>query len=162
MGPFRIRGALGQRRFPREFRIAAPADDRLAAIGEQLLAALEAAPTHVSIDARPDAATAVWRALRKIERRGGELPAAEVRQVRRYLRAARQALVEDGLELHDHDGEAFHPGQSLEVLVFQDEPGLDRQTVLETVRPSVFYHGERIQMGKVIVGRPTPSEPHDQ
>ncbi|MEK8170627.1 Hsp70 family protein [Streptomyces sp. M19] len=31
--------------------------------------------------------------------------------------------------------------------------------MLETVRPSVYLHGERIQMGQVIVGRPTRKRP---
>ena len=77
--------------------------------------------------------------------------------MRRQVHASRQALADDGLEIQEHDGMPFDSGQSLEALVFQDEPGLDREVVLETVRPSVYFRGERIQMGQVIVGRPPQS-----
>lgn len=100
------------------------------------------------------AATGIWRALRKLEQRGEALSAADARQVRRHIEASRRSLAEDGLEIQEHDGAPFDPNQSLEALVFQDSPGLTRETVLETVRPTVYFRGRRIQTGQVIVGRP--------
>lgn len=106
------------------------------------------------------AATGLWRALRKLDQDAGSLSAADLRQVRIQVRASRQALADDGLEIQEHDGEPFDSGLSLEVLVFQDEPELTREVVLETVRPTVYFRGRRIQMGQVIVGRPvSPQTP---
>ncbi|MDR3082898.1 MAG: hypothetical protein LBV60_18575 [Streptomyces sp.] len=160
----RVTTTLWQWRHPREFRILGPALRAPATEWiDELLALVDAAETTApdTPGARVGAATAVWRALRMLERGKGELSTAERRQVRRYVQASRQALADDGVEVYDHDGAAFHPGQSLEVLDFQDEPGLDRPTVLRTERPSVFYRGERIQMGKVVVGRPPGDSPQD-
>lgn len=78
--------------------------------------------------------------------------------MRRQIHASRQALADDGLEIQDHDGAPFDSGLSLEVLVFEEQPGLTREVVLETVRPSVYFRGERIQMGQVIVGRPASED----
>ncbi|NJP97224.1 hypothetical protein HCN51_48710 [Nonomuraea sp. FMUSA5-5] len=97
------------------------------------------------------AATNLWRAERKLATRGKD---ATSRQAGRYLRTTRQALAEAGLVVQDHDGEAFHSGRSIEVLLFQDDPSLTEETVLETVRPSIYLRDRHIQMGQVIVGCP--------
>ena len=103
------------------------------------------------------AATGIWRALRKLDQGPGSLSPADLRQIRLQVRASRQALADDGLEIQEHDGEPFDSGLSLEALVFQDDAELTREVVLETVRPSVYFRGRRIQMGQVIVGRPPQS-----
>ncbi|MEU6912337.1 hypothetical protein [Streptomyces olindensis] len=162
----RMRAALGQLRHPPEFRVPPPfldtgQADRVTAVLHDVRTATAEEPGQ---DRAPGAdagtllaaATGLWRAQRKLDRRGGDLSAADLRQIRRYLQAARQALADVGLEIQEHDGEPFDPGQSLEVLAFQDEPGLTREVVLETLRPSVYHRGERIQMGQVVVGRPAP------
>ena len=79
------------------------------------------------------------------------------RQAGRYLRTA-AALTDAGLVVQEHEGDVFHPGRSLEVLVFEEDPALSVETVLETVRPSIYYRDRRIQMGQVIVGRPTSTD----
>ncbi|MEU2271131.1 hypothetical protein ABZ568_32895 [Streptomyces olindensis] len=162
----RLRAALGQLRHPPEFRVPPPFLD--AGQTHWVTAVLDDVRTATAEDPDADrargadagtllaAATGLWRAQRKLNQRAGDLSAADLRQVRRYVQAGRQALADGGLEIQEHDGEPFDPGQSLEVLAFQDEPGLTREVVLETLRPSVYYRGARIQMGQVVVGRPAP------
>jgi hypothetical protein len=164
-----VRAALGQLRHPPEFRIPRPPLDPhpaewVAAVlaeadAAEALAEQARTPRGAGTDALLGAAVGIWRALRKLDRHSGTLSAADLRQVRRQVQASRQALADDGLEIQEHDGLPFDSGQSLEALVFQDEPGLDREIVLETVRPTVYFRGERIQMGQVIVGRPAPEQP---
>ncbi|MGW6907188.1 hypothetical protein [Streptomyces sp. NPDC054940] len=163
-----VRDALRQLRHPPEFRIARPPlEPAHVEWAAAVLAEVEAAealaerartPEGAGTDALLGAAVGIWRALRKLDQGTGPLSAADLRQVRRQVHASRQALLDDGLEIQEHDGMPFDSGQSLEALVFQDEPGLDRETVLETVRPSVYFRGERIQMGQVVVGRPAPEQ----
>lgn len=161
-----VRDRLRQLRQPPEFRVPPPfLDPAQAEWLAAVLAEAEAAEALADPARTPDgtgallgAAVGIWRALRKLDQGGGPLSAADLRQVRRQVQASRQALADDGLEIQDHDGMAFDSGLSLEVLLFQKEPGLTREVVLETVRPSVYLHGERIQMGQVIVGRPVPEQ----
>ncbi|MFD5827534.1 hypothetical protein [Lentzea sp. NPDC060358] len=140
----------GQRRYHREFRIAAPrwpAPVSLAAlVGHADVPALGEKDLA-------DAATNLWRAQRRLSRLLEE-NSREAKRVDRYLQATRRALDEAGLLVQDHDGTKFHPGLSLEVLTMQPVPALRHEVVLETVRPSVYLAGHRIQMGQVIVGYP--------
>ncbi|MEO3767227.1 hypothetical protein [Streptomyces sp. B5E4] len=176
----RLGAALGQWRQPPEFRVPPPQlDPAQTAWVAEVLAEVEAAEAAAAVASSADAetgtadstagdstaggagsgalvgaATGIWRALRKLDQDAGRLSPADLRQVRLQVRASRQALADDGLEIQEHDGEPFDSGLSLEALVFQDDPELTREIVLETVRPSVYFRGRRIQMGQVIVGRP--------
>ncbi|MGC9541266.1 hypothetical protein [Streptomyces sp. UG1] len=163
-----MRAGFGQLRHPPEFRVPRPllgpaqADLAAAVLAEvesaEALARQARTPQGAGTGALLGAAVGIWRALRKLDQGTGALSAADLRQVRRQVHASRQALADDGLEIQEHDGLPFDSGQSLEVLVFEDKPELDREVVLETVRPSVYFRGERIQMGQVIVGRPAPDQ----
>jgi hypothetical protein len=181
----RLREEARQRRHHRAFRIGppvwvGPAREEL----ERLLAAVaEAAPPGPADGTPPsaeteqppaetemtstqfvpgldeaslaDAATQLWRAQRRLDR---EPPSARSRQTGRYLRACRTALADAGLVVQDHDGDAFHPGRSLEALAFQDDPSLTAETIVETVRPTVYLRERRIRTGQVIVGRPATGD----
>ncbi|MFI6084914.1 hypothetical protein ACIBBB_28760 [Streptomyces sp. NPDC051217] len=112
-------------------------------------------PAGDPLDAKAlaDAATNLWRAQRRLNRQG-EAATSRSRQTSRYLRSCREALDEAGLLVQEHEGDAFHTGLSLEALTFQDDPSLTAETVLETIRPTIYLNGRRIQMGQVIVGCP--------
>jgi hypothetical protein len=157
-----------QRKYHRAFRIDEPRwDQEQRDELEKVLAGLEAlesaraavaasneatgAPADVDHKALAEAATNLWRAQRKLS--GGDT-STQTRQAGRYLQTCRNALTDAGLVVQDHEGAAFHPGRSLEVLVYEEDAALTTETVLETVRPSIYFHDERIQMGQVIVGRP--------
>ncbi|MET9261643.1 hypothetical protein [Amycolatopsis sp. NPDC004079] len=143
-----------QRKQHKEFRIAEPGlreeeRARLRDALEQLSAVLtDASPLSESDLA--EAATALWRARRKLA--GAQDRVA--RQAGRFLSASQDALDAAGVAVQDHDRIPFGSGMALEVLLFQDEPDLDVERVVETVRPSIYLTGRRIQMGQVIVGRP--------
>ncbi|MFB9929682.1 hypothetical protein ACFORO_37850 [Amycolatopsis halotolerans] len=143
-----------QRKQHKEFRIAEPGlreeeRARLRDALEQLSTVLtDASPLSESDLA--EAATALWRARRKLA--GAQDRVA--RQASRFLSASQDALDAAGVAVQDHDRIPFGSGMALEVLLFQDEPDLDVERVVETVRPSIYLTGRRIQMGQVIVGRP--------
>lgn len=103
-----------------------------------------------------EAATNLWRAQRRLTRQGEEA-STRSRQTGRYLRSCREALDDAGLLVQEHEGDAFHAGRSLEALAFEDDPSLEADTVRETIRPTIYLHGRRIQMGQVIVGCPPKS-----
>jgi hypothetical protein len=98
-----------------------------------------------------EAATNLWRAQRKLAQGKQE---AQGKQAARYLRTCAEALAEAGLTLQDHDGEPFHSGRSVEVLLYSEDPEATAETVTETVRPAVYHHDRRIQSAQVIVAVP--------
>ncbi len=98
-----------------------------------------------------EAATNLWRAERKL--RAAE-QSNTVRQVGRYLTRSRNAFAAAALEIQDYDGERFHPGRDLEVLDYQEDPEVGAETVISTVRPTIYFRDRHIQRGQVIVGIP--------
>jgi hypothetical protein len=40
----------------------------------------------------------------------------------------------------------------------RDIPGLAREQVIETIKPTILIHGEVVQQGEVVVGRPAPPQ----
>ena len=161
----RIGAELRQLRQHAAFRIPAPVwDAAQQARLEQLITRSPAAtPVETAVSGAlddktlADAATNLWSALGSLDPGEGR-PSPEARKAGRYLRNVRQTLEQAGLIVQDHDGEVFHPGLSLEVLVYVDDPALRVETVVETVRPSIYLGKQCIQMGQVIVGRPADQE----
>jgi hypothetical protein len=64
------------------------------------------------------------------------------------------ALKENGLEIQDHTGDPYDSGQSLKAPAFEPTPGLKEETVIDTIKPSIYLDGKMIQMGEVVVGIP--------
>jgi hypothetical protein len=100
-------------------------------------------------------ATGVWRLRQRFLEPGSDRPREELRRPYRDVEALWDTLTEAGLEILDHTGKPYEPGESLKVIAFQPAPGLDRERVVETVKPTVYLGGEWLQMGEVIVGTPT-------
>jgi len=103
-----------------------------------------------------EAITNLWRARRKLDA-AGESGDPTQRQIARHLAAAADALARAGWSVQDHDGARFDPGLALEVIAYEPRPGVDSETVVETVRPCVYSDGRRVQIGQVIVAKPEKS-----
>lgn len=98
--------------------------------------------------------TGLWRLRRSMVQPGSGDPSEEMRRAYRHFEAVWDVLTQAGVEVQDHTGAPFHPGMSLKVIAFQPAAGIERESVTETIRPSVYYNGASIQMGEVIVGTP--------
>lgn len=153
---------LRQRRFPPEFRIAPAAwpADLLADLQrvEHVRPITPEPPTPEPLTPPPwdeqalaSTVTSLWRARRKVE---SEDSVGPMRQVGRHVQATWDSLERLGVKVLDHDGEPFDSGLSLEALAIQPHPGLSRETVIETVKPTIYLNERFIQMGQVIVGAP--------
>lgn len=148
---------LRQRRFPAEFRIGPPPP--VTAEPDPPAPTVPPDPAGLTDRAVAEIVTELWRTSRKIDVGDGEAPRAQ-RQAGRHLRAAWDYLTEAGIEAQGHDGMRFDAGLDLDVLTYQDDPNVFAQQVLETVRPSVYRDGRRIQTGQVIVAIPSKEAAH--
>lgn len=190
-GLTRLRGRLRQRRYPPEFRIpsgyppqpvrdlareSTPESARVsAAVPHQAPPALPEDLPHTPDAALADLATNLWRLGKKLAEADAEAEAeteaatagargtgaTSRRRATRHLRAALDALDKAGVRAQDHDGTPFDMGLALDVLAYQPVPEATRETVHETVRPSVYRDGRRIQLGQVIVARPEGEQDHE-
>jgi hypothetical protein len=109
-----------------------------------------------------DVGTGLWRLRQKMVQPGTDRPLEEMRRAFRHLESVWDALTQAGMEIRDHTGEPVPEGgvYALKTVAFQPTPGISREKVIETIKPSIYYKDQMIQMGEVIVGTPeTPSNP---
>jgi hypothetical protein len=103
-----------------------------------------------------DMANAVWALQQKSRDPATSELKDEFRAVYRHVERLAECLTEIGIEAQNHTNQPFDSGQSLEVIAFQPTAGIAKEIVLETIRPSVYLKGRRIQVGQVIVATPQP------
>ena len=107
-------------------------------------------------------ATQVWRARNRIiDPETGE-PREEMRRIHRHIEGAFDAFSQMGLTINDWTKQPYDAGLPVKVLTFQPTPDLQRDTVLEAVRPTVMWKDQLLQMGEVIVGIPSNTEEKTQ
>ncbi|MEA3401470.1 MAG: hypothetical protein U9R79_09555 [Armatimonadota bacterium] len=107
-----------------------------------------------------DLATQLWRMRKRMLDADTGGPREEVRGEYRALEAAWDALSEAGVDIRDYTGKRMPQTGSytVSVLAFEPTPGVTHEVITETVKPSVYFDGERIQMAEVVVATPEDSE----
>jgi hypothetical protein len=154
--------------FPGEIRIEpSHLPDEVVAALEEVAEAISSSASHSSHSAgelqpdqgmltKPlaDLGTHLWRLRgRMVVEETGE-PKEEVRRAYRYLQSAWQDLMEMGIEIQDHVDCEYAPGMALKVLAFEPQEGITSETIVEVIKPSIYFQGKVIQMGEVIVAMP--------
>ncbi len=107
-------------------------------------------------------ATQVWRSRNRIIDPATGEPREEMRRVHRHIEGAFEIFTEMGLSIKDWLNQPYDAGLPVKVLTFQPTPGIERDTVLEAVRPTVIWKDRLLQMGEVIVGIPQSPEENTQ
>lgn len=103
-------------------------------------------------------ATQVWRARNRIiDPETGE-PREEMRRIHRHVEAAFEAFAQMGVVIKDWIQQPYDAGLPVKVLTFQPASDVQRDTVLEAVRPTVIWKDRLLQMGEVIVAIPESTE----
>ena len=155
-----ILGALRQLQYPAEFRIDAPDPWTGAASLLKELKPPAAASARLPETPEPqkrllaDVGTGLWRLRQKMLKPGSTQPLAEMRKPYRHLESVWDALAQAGVEIHDYTDRPFDQGLSLKVIAYQPTPGLSRQRIIETIKPSIYLRGSMLQIGEVVVGTP--------
>ena len=97
--------------------------------------------------------TELWRLKMKMVDQSGE-PIEEMKRAYRHLKSALDLLADAGFEISDHIGKRYDQGMLLDVIAFQPASGIESDTIIETIKPSIYYCGKPIQSGEVIVATP--------
>jgi hypothetical protein len=106
-----------------------------------------------------DLATGLWRLRRRLLDPATGEPLDKTNRPLRDVDALCDRLREEQVEIQDHTGALYDPTLSLRVAAFQPTPGLDQDRVLETLKPTLYWRQQRIQIGEVIVGIPAAPKP---
>jgi len=95
-----------------------------------------------------------WRALQKIIDVETCEPKPEMKRIHRHIEAINDALREFGVETVDHTGQRYDTGSALKVITSEKRAGLNREEIIETLKPTVRFKGRLLQQGEVVVGEP--------
>jgi hypothetical protein len=103
--------------------------------------------------------TGLWRLRKKMVQPDTNRPHDEMRSAYRHLESVWDVLSQFGLEIRDHTGEAVPETgtYALKVITYQPTAGLVRERVVETIKPSIYWNNDTLQIGEVIVGTPIGS-----
>jgi len=105
-----------------------------------------------------DIATNVWKTKAKmLDGASGEVR-DEMKRVYRHIESVLESLHEMGLEVKDHTGDAFDYGLPLKVVTTQPTHGITRESVIETIKPTIYWQQQIIQMGEVVIATPASTE----
>jgi len=106
------------------------------------------------VQALSNIATNAWRARKKmVDADNGETK-EEMKRVYRHIEDQFDSLEQIGIKVRDLRGCPYDAGMKLKVISFEPQPGLSKDEIIETIKPTVTWHGQYIQIGEVIVGIP--------
>ena len=105
-------------------------------------------------------ATNAWKAQNKmVDAASGEIR-EDMKRVHRHVQAILQALQDMGLEIKDHTGDPFDYGLPLTVVTTQPTPGITKERVTETIKPTIYWQNQVLQRGEVVIA--TPASPTEE
>jgi hypothetical protein len=106
------------------------------------------------VKAIADLATNAWKAkIKMIDNSSGEVR-EEMKRVYRPIEGMFASFQELGVEIKDHTGEIFDYGLPLKVVTTQPTPGITKERVIETLKPTIYWQEHIIQMGEVVIATP--------
>lgn len=78
----------------------------------------------------------------------------ELKKLNRYVEAIFEVLTGIGMEVKDRTGEAFDYGLPEKVVTAHSQPGLTKEMIIETLRPTIYWGSQIAQQGEVVIGTP--------
>lgn len=152
--------------YPREFRIEemSQSPEWQAALIDvaQMLRAIAAREPPVTSDendkamvrALCDLANGVWRLKTRMIDGATGRPKEQFRREYSHVESLWDVLAEAGIEIQDHTGQRVSPGLSLREIERIPVLGLSHARVQETIKPTIYFKGNHVQKGEVIVEEP--------
>lgn len=111
------------------------------------------ATLHENAKFLQDLATRIWRAQKQLDKALQKSDEAQLERFARRFEEIGETLTDYGIEIIDHTGQNYDVGLTLTVLQFEPTPGIARETICETIKPSLRVHGVLIP-GQVVVASP--------
>ena len=104
-------------------------------------------------------ATNAWRLkVRMIDPDSGE-PKEETRKLYRFVEGLFRALGDAGIQVIDKTDKPYDSGMSEKVVSREQTPGLLKEKIIDTVRPTVRWKERHFHYGEIIVGTPVIEQP---
>lgn len=100
-------------------------------------------------------ATNAWKAKSRLKDVESDEGGGVLKRINGDIERIWNVLVEDlGLEIKDHTGKDFDYGMALKVVTTQPTAGINKERVIETIKPTIYWKNKIIQIGEVVVATP--------
>ena len=121
-------------------------------------------PTDVQELLKPlsELATNAWRLKTRMVDPETDEPREEARKLYRHVEGLFRALNDAGIEVIDKTGKPYDNGMPEKVIDFPQTPGLVKEEIIETIRPSIRWKEQPLQHGEIIVGIPVIKTPPEE
>lgn len=100
----------------------------------------------------------LWRTERRMLDPTTNTPLPEYSRLYRHIQSAMESLEEAGFSIQDHTGQPYHEGELLKVIAAEPSSQTLRPTVLQTLKPSIYFQTHQVQLGEVILSVPVERE----
>lgn len=149
---------LRQLRYPKEFRIQAVKMNRglLESADEiiQLLLSNNCEEGEL-VSLLKDVGNGLWRIQNRLSTI--ENPSREVGSALRFLEATIDSMNQAGIEIQGHTGEVITGGEALKIISYEIHDHVSQDQVIETIKPTIYFKEKIVQLGEVVVGKPSRS-----
>ena len=95
-----------------------------------------------------------WRLQRRMTDRTTKEVKEEHRPLARHVNAILDTLEGAGLTLRDRESEAYDYGLPEKVVAAERSAAVKRETVVETIRPTLFFRDQILKAGEIIIALP--------
>jgi len=114
-------------------------------------------PAHF-VKALVGIATQAWKLKVRMLDPATQEAREEHRKLYRHVESILDSLNEIGLQLRDRTNEAFDYGLPEKVIGTQPTPGITKERVIETIKPSIYWEQHLLQVGEVVVATPVSTD----
>ena len=83
-----------------------------------------------------------------------ELKKDDIKRLVRHLDSISEALTEFGVEIRDRTGEPYDFGLPEKIVSSMPRPGLTKELIVETLRPTIYWKSHIAQAGEVVIAVP--------
>ena len=101
-----------------------------------------------------DLSLSLWRLEKKLTKPGTEQPLEGMSHAYSALTSIWNIVIQSGLTVREYTGLLYDPGLPVVVNGYEEISGISEPTIIKTIRPAVYLHGNTVQSGEVIVGLP--------
>lgn len=101
-----------------------------------------------------DLSLSLWRLEKKMIKPGTDQPLEGMSRAYSSVTSIWNILIQTGLTVREHTGLLYNPSLPLMVIGYKEISGILEPKVIQTIKPTVYLHGNPVQYGEVIVGIP--------
>jgi hypothetical protein len=101
-----------------------------------------------------DIAIHAWRMHRRMTDRVTKEVKDEHKAMHRSVAGIQETLTAMGFTVRDREGDFYDYGLPEKVVAAEKRPGISREMVVETIRPSVFFGDQLLKPGEIIIAVP--------